>query len=455
LIQAGYGKIIVFIFFDLWYIGLKSKAKNTDSEARGIEEMRKATIPWGCWRGNKSLPLTFPNNWKVMVASMADGPDLSPAEIRKAFQNPIGQESIRKLAEGKKTAAIAVDDLTRPTQAYRFLPFIVEELNQAGIQDENIKIIMAVGCHRPLMKVDQERKLGKKMANRFPVYNHHPYENLVNLGTTSRGTPVQINRYFVEADVKIGVGFITPHPTAAFGGGGKIVIPGLGSMETIEKNHTPAFMGKIGGTGFSQGYDINTNELRLDMEEGARMAGLNIIVNSVGTSEGKTAGVFVGDLVQAHRAAVELARKIYITEAPTDADIGIFNAFPEDTELVQSAKALNVWTGNPNRRLVREGGKVVIATASSDGLGFHSLADRGMRLYRKIDHRESVKNIFRGRKVIVFSPTCSRADLLERYPQEAIIRNTWKEVLEELKDGPSAQSVSIFPNGSLQYTPVE
>lgn len=417
--------------------------------------MKTVTIPWGCWRGNKQLPLSFPKNWKVTMASMADGPDVSQAEIRRAFHSPIGQESIRKLAAGRKTAAIAVDDLTRPTQAYRFLPFIVDELNQAGIKDENIKIILAIGCHRPLMKVDQEKKLGKKMANGFPVYNHHPYENLVNLGSTSRGTPVQINRYFVESDIKIGIGFITPHPIAAFGGGGKIVIPGLGSIDTIEKNHTPAFMGKIGSTGFSKGYDINANELRLDMEEGARMAGLNLIVNSVGTSGGRTAGVFVGDLVQAHRAAIELARKVYMTEAPGDADIGIFNAFPEDTELVQAQKGLNVWTGNETCRLVREGGKVVIATASSDGLGFHSLADRGMRLYRMVDRRKAVADILRGRKVIVFSPNCSRADLLERYPGQVIIRNTWEDVLEELKDGSRAQSVTIFPNGSLQYIPLD
>ena len=413
--------------------------------------MKKVVIPWGCWRGNKSLPLTFPNNWKINLASMADGPDLTQSETRKAFQNPIGQDAIRKVAEGKKTAAIAVDDMTRPTQAHRFLPFIMEELNQAGIKDEDIKIIMALGCHRPLMKADQEKKLGKKMANRFPVYNHHPFENLANVGTTSRGTPVKINRYFVEADVKIGIGFITPHPIAAFGGGGKIVIPGLGSIDTIEKNHTPAFMGKIGSTGFSQGLDLNTNELRLDMEEGARMAGLNMIVNSVGTSDGKTAGVFVGDLVQAHRAAVELASKVYVTEAPTDVDIGIFNAFPEDTELVQAQKALNVWTGNMGRRLVCEGGKVVIATASSDGLGFHSLADRGMRLYNRVDRRKTIAEILRGRKVIVFSPNCSRSDLLERYPESVMIRNTWKEVMAELKDGSASQSVAVYPNGSLQF----
>jgi len=412
--------------------------------------MKSVAIPWGCWRGNKALTLTFPTKWKIQMVRMADGPDVGQAEIRKAFANPIAQETIRKLAEGKKTAAIAIDDLTRPTQAYRFLPFIVDELHQGGIRDENIKIIMAIGCHRPMMKIDQEKKLGKKMANRYPVYNNHPYENYVDLGSTSRGTPVQINRFFMESDVKIGVGFITPHPTAGFGGGGKIVIPGLGSMETIEKNHTPAFLGKVGGTGFAGG-DLDSNELRLDMEEGARMAGLNIIVNSVGTSAGKTTGVFVGDLVKAHRAAVDLARKAYLTDAPLEADIGIFNAFPEDTELVQAVKALNVWTGNINRRLVRKGGKVVVATASSEGLGFHSLVDRGMRLYRKADHNKEVKEIFQGRKVIVFSPTCSPADLLEKYDESVVLCNTWAEVLEQLRDGSGSQTVSIFPNGSLQH----
>ncbi len=412
--------------------------------------MKSVSIPWGCWPGNKALALTFPTKWKIQVVRMADGPDVGQADIRRAFANPIGQEPIRRLAEGKKTAAIAVDDLTRPTQAHRFLPFIVDELHQGGIRDDNIKVIMAIGCHRPMMKIDQQKKLGKRMVNGYPVYNHHPYENWVDLGSTSRGTPVQINRFFIKADVKIGVGFITPHPAAGFGGGGKIIIPGLGSMETIEKNHTPAFLGKVGGTGFAGG-DLDHNELRLDMEEGARMAGLDCIVNAVGTSAGKTAGVFVGDLVKAHRAAVDMARRIYLTITPPEADIGIFNAFPEDTELVQALKALNVWTGNINRRLVRKGGTVVIATASSEGLGFHSLADRGMRLYRKADHKKEVQEIFQGRKVIVFSPTCSRADLLEKYDESAVLCYTWAEVLEQLRDGGGNQTVSVFPNGSLQH----
>ncbi len=412
--------------------------------------MQTLTIPWGAWRRNKNIPLSFPENWKIINASMVDGKDIGRDEIKRAFSDPIGQETIRKLAEGKKTAAIAVDDLTRPTQAYRFLPFIMDELKKGGICEDSITIVMAIGCHRPLMKLDLEKKLGRKLANQLRVFNHHPYENIVELGTTSRGTPVQINRYFMEADLKIGVGFITPHPMAGFGGGGKIVIPGLGSIETIESNHRPAFLGKIGGAGFSQ--DMDRNELRLDMEEGARMVGLHVIVNSVGTSDGRTAGVFVGDMVKAHRSAVEFARKVYITEAPFEVDIGIFNSFPEDTELLQAQKALNVWTGNISRNIVREGGNVVITTASSEGLGYHSLSDPGMRMHRPVNSGKEVARIFKGRKIIVFSPNCSPSDVYTRYPRSVTIKNRWEDVLDELKGGEKGQTVAIFPNGSLQFT---
>jgi nickel-dependent lactate racemase len=190
------------------------------------------------------------------------------------------------------------------------------------------------------------------------------------------------------------------------------------------------------------------------MEEGARMAGLDVIVNSVGNTEGRTAGVFVGDLVKAHRAAVELARQVYITEAPTDVDIGVFNAFPEDTELCQARKALNVWTGNMNRRLVRDGGKVVIVSATSDGQGFHSLSDPGMRLYQMANHGKAAAEIFAKHQMIVFSPNCSPSDLYMRFPRNVIIRNTWEDVLRELQKEETSQAVAVFPNGSLQFTAI-
>ena len=96
---------------------------------------------------------------------------------------------------------------------------------------------------------------------------------------------------------------------------------------------------------------------------------------------------------------------------------------------------------------------MVISTASSDGLGFHALLDPGMRLHRKIGQWRSIAEIFRNRRVLVLSPNCSPADLYTRYTPEAQIRNRWEDILEELKRGNSAQTVAVFPNGSLQFTP--
>ena len=129
--------------------------------------MQKFEIPWAAWRGRKKQQLTFPNNWKVTMASMAGRKNVVEDEIKQAFANPIGHETIRKLAEGKKTAAIAVDDLTRPTQAFRFMPFIVEELRKGGIGEDGIKIIMAIGCHRPLMKRIRKKSWERKWPTGF------------------------------------------------------------------------------------------------------------------------------------------------------------------------------------------------------------------------------------------------------------------------------------------------
>jgi hypothetical protein len=142
---------------------------------------------------------------------------------------------------------------------------------------------------------------------------------------------------------------------------------------------------------------------------------------------------------------------VYATQAPAEADVGVFNAFPEDTELLQAGKALNVWTGNMKLRLVRPGGTVILATACSEGLGFHSLVDRGMRMYARAGHRQEEKDIFAGRQVIVFAPTSSRPDFLEKYDDTAVHCRTWAEVLAHLMRKRGRQSVTVFPNGSLQH----
>jgi len=388
------------------------------------------------------MELRFPEEWDVRVSNMRDAPDISDTEIRRAFENPIGTPRVAELAKGKQSVVIAVDDLNRPTQTYRLMPFILEELASAGIAEERVLIIFAIGAHRPMMREDMIKKLGIDMVDRFAIVNHHIYENLAYLGETSHGTPINVNNFFVDADLRIGVGFISPHPLAGFGGGGKIVLPGLAGADTIQLSHGRARTEKAGGLGSIEG-----NEPREEIEEVARKAGLDAIVNTVGNSSGKTAGVFVGDSVDAHRAGVQLAQQVYATEVPQNLDIGVFNAFPMDTEFDQCVKALNVWSKR-DEAVVNEDGAVVVTSAGSEGRGFYWLTHRVKGLYWRRD-------IGPNRKLIFFCPNIGYADLYERYPKHALFFRRWEDVVEELsKQYGTGSKVGVFPCGSIQLSSV-
>lgn len=408
--------------------------------------MKTARVPWGAWYANTELELTFPDDWDVRLAAMADAPDVGDEAIRQAFESPIGTPTIRELARGKRTVVVTADDLTRPTQAYRFIPVIVRQLEEAGVRHADVTFVLSFGAHRPMTRDDLIKKLGAWVVDGFRVYNHHPYENLVRLGTTSRGTPLFINRTYYEADLKICNSFITPHPIAGFGGGAKAVLPGVAGIETLQANHTPALIGKIGGIGFIEG-----NEHRADLEEAARIAGLDVSVNAVGTARGGTAGVFVGDFVGAHRAAVALARRVYATRIPEGPlDVGVFNAYPKDNEFIQSSNAFNVWS-NREADLVRPGGTIVLTTAGSEGRGFHSLADTNMRLDTPAHARGPAARMFQGRRLVVFCPSVSAADVYDRYPAATVFCRKWQEVVDTLGMHHGAGTrVAVFPCGTLQ-----
>jgi len=408
--------------------------------------MQRVSVPWGLWYSKVPFEMSFPDEWKVIHCGMKDGPDIPDAQIEEALLHPIGTKPLSELARDRKSAAVAVDDLTRPTQTYRILPILLSQLERAGLSRRSTTIVIALGAHRFMDQRDMVKKLGEEIVETMSIYNHHPYEHLLHLGKSIRGTDIYVNRFFGDADLKIGLSFITPHPLAGFGGGGKIILPGLGGIDTLEQNHRPGVRGVSGGIGFVEG-----NEVRAEIEDVARKVGLEFSINVVGNSLAQTAGLFAGDLVEAHRAAVGLAMKVYATPAPPLLDIGIFNAWPKDSEFLQAVNAFNVWrTGY--RDLVRKGGAVVISSACSEGRGFHGLMSKGMRLYMKVNERGHVANIFRDRRVYFFSPNATLPDLRDYYAQEVQLFKEWPALIEELKKYYSAGSVAgVFPCSTLQY----
>ncbi len=409
---------------------------------------------WKAWYGDEKLNLSFPENWNMEVRDMEDAPDIGDEKIKKAFSHPVGTETIAELARDRETAAIVVDDISRPTQASRILPLIMEELRKGGIDEAHTCIIMALGAHRSMMRQDCIKKLGERIVQDIAVYNHCPYENLVDLGRSSRGTPIKINRFFLESDLKIGVGCVAPHGGAGFGGGGKIILPGIAGIETLEANHR-CF--SIGVDGRSSGgmCVLEGNENRADIEEIAKKAGLDVVVNVVTNSTRDVAGIYVGDLVEAHRNCVELASKVYCTEVSSGVDIGIFNAYPKDTDLVQAPNIFSVY-GSLKKEVVREGGTIVVITASTEGKGFHSLHSKGMRLYVPLEENVTYKEIIKNRRIVIFSPNISSFDIQEIYPQDTLLMKNWTEVIRKLKrDYPDRPRVAVFPCASIQLPKTE
>jgi nickel-dependent lactate racemase len=375
----------------------------------------------------------------VTVYPPRDAPDIGAEGIRRTFAAPIGTARIAELARGKRRAVIVVDDIARPTPASRVVPAILEELGEAGVPCRGITFLLALGCHRAMTRAEMVRKLGEEAVRAYRVLNHYAYENLVHVGTTSRGTPVALNRHYVEAEVRIGVGQISPHGGPGWSGGAKIVLPGVAGVETIVANHKP---GRL-RLGLAR---IEGNEWRADMEEAVRLAGIDAIVNVVVNSSRGIAGLFVGDLVAAHRAGVARAWEVMSTPLPPEpADIGVFNQYPKDTEFMHLTHALHVVSSAP-RPLVRPGGTMVILSASSDGFGYHTLESPGMR------HASAgVLPVFEGHRPVVMCPTINASELPPSLPPTTRLVPDWKGVLGALaEDHPQGGSVAVFPCGAIQ-----
>jgi nickel-dependent lactate racemase len=230
-------------------------------------------LPQLAWYENNEFEIQFPDSWEVTICYMKghDRPLLNDQGFREAFANPIGTRPIRELARGKNDVVILFDDMSRPTKIARIIPYVLEELEAAGIKDSSIRFIAAVGTHGALNRIDFVKKLGEEVVSRFPIYNHNPYENCTPLGSTSRETPLAVNSDFMGCDFKISIGSILPHYLTGFSGGGKIIMPGVASIDTMFHNH-----GIIAAESIARGEAMETwstkfetNEFRLDMAEAA------------------------------------------------------------------------------------------------------------------------------------------------------------------------------------------
>ncbi len=408
-------------------------------------------VPQFPWYGDTELELEFPDAWEVVVPRMAGekAPKLTDQQIRDAIRKPIGTPRIAEMARGKKEVCIIFDDLTRPTKLDQIVPHVLDELHEGGIRDENIRFIAALGLHGAMKLMDFQKKLGEEIPRKYLVFNHNPYENCTYLGETSRGVPVSINSEFMACDLKISIGSLVPHPTAGFGGGGKMILPGVASTESIAANHGKmCTISETGSIVLDTWGRVDDNVQRLDMEEIARMAGLDFSINALVNIDRDTIGLFCGDLVEAQREGVKMGRKVYACEAPKDADIVVANAYAKANEAALVA-------GLGSKMLKESGGDLVVIGNIPEGQICHYLARSfgkkiGGQLYGA--HKKLPARV---KRMYALGPYIDKAGLDWIGPIDQItILNSWAEILAALKknNGTRAKAV-VIPDGTLQYFP--
>jgi nickel-dependent lactate racemase len=407
-------------------------------------------IPVLLWYGNKKLSLDFPSPWDVTSYPMA-GDQYQPLikdNLHDILAHPIGTKPIGALARGCNEVAIVVDDMTRATNPTLVLPYILDELHNCGISNDHIRFIVGLGAHGALNRIELVKKLGEEIVEEFPVWNHNVVGCVDVLGTTTQGTPVEINAEFMACDLKIGIGGIVPHPMTGFGGGSKIIMPGVSSIRTIDYNHVAVLLSGPHrmphpslGWGKAEG-----NILVKDIEEIARMADLDFKVDMVFNGRAQPIGMFAGDVQAEFREGVKLGHTVYATKTPKSADIVVANNYFKSNE---ASLALTI-----AEETVKEGGTIVLVAFAPDGQVPHYNCGKwgsntGGALYNEMA-RLPAKSKYE--TLIVFSPYKQKDPPLPiANPEQLLWLKTWKEVLEELKNRhPGTVKVAVYPNAEVQ-----
>lgn len=254
--------------------------------------------------------------------------------------------------------AILVEDITRASPKGLILRALTEELREIGIPESKIFIVIALGTHRPLEKAELEETFGRDLLSRYTFVNHDcRAPDLVPAGELRTGRRVKINRTVMEADFRIGIGSIFPHPMNGFGGGSKILFPGVSDFESILEHHLlftfdpGTALGKVEGNLFHE-----------QVCAVARSAGLDFVINSVMDQNDKVSHIVCGDPVEAHRAGIERCRSLTTWRFGEKADVSLISSFPY-AEGPQIVKPLA-----PASMVTRDGGYIILAADCSGNL---------------------------------------------------------------------------------------
>ena len=321
-------------------------------------------LEFGYGNGVQTVQIPEKNLLAVLRANEMVHEHTGQAAVQYALEHPIGSPRLSQLVKKGQKVAIVTSDISRPLPSYDVLPGVLAELNRAGIPNEDITVVFALGSHRPHTREEMIHLVGKPVFEQVRCVDSDP-NDCVHMGTTAAGTPVDITRTVAEADFKICLGNIEFHYFAGYSGGAKAIMPGVSTHDAIQCNHRmmvseDACAGKLEG-----------NPLRKDIEEAGAICGIDFIVNVVLDEHKHIVYGVAGDVTEAHRAGCAYLDQMYRCKIPQRADIVIVSqgGAPKDANLYQTQKALD-----NAKHAVRKGGTIILIGACPEGLGSKTFA---------------------------------------------------------------------------------
>ena len=297
--------------------------------------------------------------------------------VSDALDTPIGSEPLTSIAAAARTACIVVCDITRPVPNRLFLRPIVMRLCEAGVPEDAIRILVATGLHRPNLGEELQRLIGDPwILERIRIENHDAADDdaHADLGETSNGVPIRIDRRFVDADVKVVTGLVEPHFMAGWSGGPKVIAPGIAHHTTIRRFHSPWFMEHPA----ARTTNLAGNPLRqAQLEIADRIQGPILGVNTVLDEHRALVDCTFGDVVESHRRAVDVADGHAVVTSPKRYSTIVTSAggAPLDQTFYQTVKAMVVPLD-----IVEPGGDLIVIASCAEGLGSEEFRDAQRRL---------------------------------------------------------------------------
>jgi len=312
---------------------------------------------------DRFLELTLPDDALVRKLDVVSVPAIGDVYTATAasLRRPIGVAPLKESVERGSRVLVVVPDKSRRTDIREMLRAVLDELSDASVSNERITILIALGTHRPMTREEIAAKIGNDTAGRFRVVNHDwdDPSQLVDLGCTADGLPVQFNRLITEHDFIISIGAISAHPVGGYSGGAKGLLPGIAGKRSTDYFHWKATAYPL--------FDIfgnPDNPVRNEMEKIVDAVGLRFIVNAVENAERRICGIFAGHFIEAHRAGVRFLQQrpliAYPAELPDILMVGMGDDRPDFW-----AGAAGIYAASA---LLKDGGIAVLLAACPEGV---------------------------------------------------------------------------------------